>query len=115
MIIVAVEDLLFSSKIRETARHTGAELVFARTPEAVLREARERRPPLVIFDLDADRIQPIPTIQAIRRDPDLAATRLVGFVSHVRADVTEAAETAGAEVMARSAFVRELARILTGD
>ena len=115
MILVAVEDLLFSSKIRETARHTGAELVFARTPEAVLREARERRPPLVIFDLDADRIQPIPTIQALRQDPALAATRLVGFVSHVRADVTEAAETAGAEVMARSAFVRELARILTGD
>ena len=69
MILVAVEDLLFSSKIRETARHTGAELVFARTPEAVLRQARERRPPLVIFDLDADRIQPIPTIQTNETRP----------------------------------------------
>jgi len=113
MIVVAVDDLLFSSKIREAARHTGAELVFARTPDAVVRETRERRPALVIFDLDAERIQAIPAIQAIRRDPDLAGTRLVGFVSHVRADIIEAAEAAGAEVMARSAFVRELAQVLT--
>jgi len=113
MIVVAVDDLLFSSKIRETARHTGAELVFARTPEAVLREARERRPTLVIFDLDAERIQPISAIQAIRRDPDLSGLRLVGFVSHVRADIIEAAEAAGAEAMPRSAFVRELERLLS--
>ena len=112
MILVAVDDLLFSSKIRETARHTGAELVFARTPDAILRETRDRRPALVIFDLNAERIQPIPAIQAIRRDPDLAEVRLVGFVSHVRADIIAAAEAAGAEVMARSAFVNRLAEIL---
>jgi len=114
MIVVAVDDLLFSSKIRETARHTGAELVFARTPDAVLRETRERRPTLVIFDLNAERIQPIAAIENIRKDPDLAGVRLVGFVSHVRADIIEAAEAAGAEVMARSSFVRELTEILTG-
>jgi len=114
MIIVAVDDLLFSSKIRETARHAGAELMFARTPDAVLREARERRPPLVIFDLNADRIQPIPTIQALRQDPDLAGIRLVGFVSHVRTDIIEAARAAGAEVMPRSRFVAELEQLLTG-
>ena len=113
MIVVAVDDLLFSSKIREAARHTGAELVFARTLDAVLRETRERRPPLVIFDLNAERIQPLPAIQAIRQDPDLAGVRLVGFVSHVRADIIEAAEAAGAKVMARSAFVKELAEMLT--
>lgn len=113
MTVVAVDDLLFSSKIRETARHTGAEVVFARTPDAVLRETRERRPGLVIFDLNAERIQPVPTILAIRQDPALAGIRLVGFVSHVRADLIEAAEAAGAEVMARSAFVRELGNLLS--
>jgi len=116
MILVAVEDLLFSSKIRETARHTGTELVFARTRDAVVRETRERRPALVILDLNAERIQPIAAIEALRQDPDLAGVRLVGFVSHVRADIIEAAEAAGAEVMARSTFVRELAELLrTGN
>ncbi len=115
MIVVAVDDLLFSSKIRETARHTSVDLVFARTPDSVLRETRERRPTLVIFDLNAERIRPIPAIQAIRRDPDLAGIRLVGFVSHVRADIIEAAEAAGAEVMPRSAFARELADLLRSE
>jgi len=115
MIIVAVDDLLFSSKIRETARHTGAELVFARTRDAVVRETRERRPALVILDLNAERIQPIGAIRDIRQDPDLAGVRLVGFVSHVRADIIETAEAAGAEVMARSVFVKELPRMLGGD
>ena len=115
MIIVAVDDLLFSSKIRETARHTGTELVFARAPDAILREARERGPAMVVFDLDAERIQPIPTIRALKDDPALAGIRLVGFVSHVRHDVIETARAAGAEVMPRSQFVQRLGEILRSE
>ena len=113
MVIAAVDDLLFSSKIRTTARQLGVEVVFARSPEAVLAEARARRPALVVFDLNAERIDPVATLRAIAADPDLRGTRTVGFVSHVQAALIDAASQAGAtEVMPRSAFAASLADIL---
>ena len=39
-ILAAVDDLLFSSKIRATAKQVGADVQFARTPEDILEQAR---------------------------------------------------------------------------
>jgi DNA-binding NarL/FixJ family response regulator len=113
MVIAAVDDLLFSMKIRTVARQLGVEVVFARSPEAILREVRERRPALVILDLNGERLAPIDTIRAIATDPALAGVRTVGFVSHVQAGTIAAAREAGvSDVMARSAFTAALADIL---
>jgi PleD family two-component response regulator len=113
MVLVAVDDLLFSSKIRATAKQAGVELTFARTPPEILTQARTLRPALAIFDLNSAKCDPIQTIAAMKTDPDLAVIRTVGFVSHVDTDVISAARQAGADdVMARSAFADQLAGIL---
>ena len=113
MILVAVDDLLFSSKIRATAKQAGVELAFARTREEILERARALMPPLVIFDLNSGKTDPIATIAAIKSDPALASIRTLGFVSHVDADTIGAAREAGTDqVMARSAFAGQLAEIL---
>jgi CheY-like chemotaxis protein len=113
MMLVVVPDLLFGSKIREAARAAGVDLRFARTPDEILRHAREAAPSLAVFDLDNRATDPIAAIQALKRDPTLAGIRIVGFVSHVRADLVSAARAAGAdEVLARSAFVAQLGDIL---
>ena len=115
MIIAAVDDLLFSSKIRSVAKPLGVETVFARTPDAVLAEARARKPALVVLDLDAGRVRPLEALAALRQDAELAGVRVVGFVAHVRADLVSAARAAGAnEVMARSAFVNALPDLVAG-
>jgi PleD family two-component response regulator len=115
MILVAVDDLLFSSKIRTTAKQTGVELAFARTPAEILTQARALKPALIIFDLNAPKIDPINTVQALRQDPELAAVPTMGFVSHVDTRTIVAARDAGVdEVMARSAFAANLDKILTG-
>ena len=59
MVLVAVDDLLFSSKIRAAAKHAGVELAFARTPADILERARADRPSLVIFDLDCAKADPV--------------------------------------------------------
>jgi DNA-binding NarL/FixJ family response regulator len=116
MILVAVDDLLFSSKIRAVARQAGVELTFARTQAEVLEQARTVVPTLAIFDLNSGRIDPIATIAAMKADPDLAGIRTLGFVSHVHTDVIAAARHAGTdEVMPRSAFAANLADILMTD
>jgi DNA-binding NarL/FixJ family response regulator len=113
MILAAVDDLLFSSKIRTTARQAGVELTFARTPPEILEQARALRPALLIFDLNSAKADPIGTIAAIKRDADLSSIRTLGFVSHVHTAVIEAARGAGIDdVMARSAFAAQLAEIL---
>ena len=116
MIVVAVDDLLFSSKIRATAKQAGVDLTFARTPGEILELARTSSPSLVIFDLNSEKTDPIATIAAIKKDPALASIRTLGFVSHVHTAVINAARAAGAdEVMARSAFAGQLADILLTD
>jgi CheY-like chemotaxis protein len=114
MILVAVDDLLFSSKIRATARGVGVDLTFARTPAEILAQARTLKPALVIFDINCARTDPINTVAALKADPDLRQIPTAGFVSHVDASLIAAARAAGMdEVMARSAFVANLPDILT--
>ena len=113
MILVAVDDMLFSSKIRAAAKAAGVELTFARTSAEILARSRELAPALVIFDLNSERADPIGTVADMKKDPALAGIRTVGFVSHVQTDIIQAARSAGVDdVMARSAFAAQLAEIL---
>lgn len=113
MIVAAVDDLLFCSKIRNVARQAGVELVFARSADAVINEVRARKPSLVVFDLNADRIQPLEAIERLRADAGLAGVRTLGFVSHVHTSLIEAAQEAGVgQVLARSAFAATLTEIV---
>lgn len=113
MVLVAVDDLLFSSKIRATAKQAGVELIFARTPEEILQQARATKPALAIFDLNSAKNDAVSTIQAMKREPALAGIRTLGFASHVHTALIAAAREAGAdEVLPRSAFAGNLADIL---
>jgi CheY-like chemotaxis protein len=114
MILVAVDDLLFSSKIRATARQVGVDLTFARTPDEILTRARALKPSLIIFDVDGGKADPINTVAALKSDPELREIPTTGFVSHVNTTLIIAARDAGMdEVMARSACAANLPQILT--
>jgi DNA-binding NarL/FixJ family response regulator len=113
MVLVAVDDLLFSSKIRATARQAGVDLTFARSPGEIVSQARAIKPALVIFDLNSGKTDPLDTIAALKADPELAGIRTLGFASHVHTELIAAARQAGADqVLPRSAFAGNLAEIL---
>lgn len=112
-ILAAVDDFLFRSKIRATAKHVNVEIVFAQTQDEILAQARALKPALVIIDLNSAKADPVETIAALKQDPELAATRAIGFASHVHVDLIAAARRAGADqVLPRSAFAGNLAEIL---
>ena len=114
MVLVAVDDLLFSSKIRATAKQVGVDLAFARTPSDILSQARALKPTLVMFDINCNKADPINTVAALKADPELKDIPTTGFVSHVDTSLIMAARGAGMdEVMARSAFAANLPQILT--
>lgn len=114
MVLAVVDDLLFSSKIRAVADRAGETVAFARSRAVVIPEILAKQPHVVILDLDRATLDPIATIRDIKARPDLAAIRVVGFVSHVHAEIIEAARAAGIDlVLARSAFVARLADIVS--
>jgi CheY-like chemotaxis protein len=113
MVLAVVDDLLFASKIRSTAARLGREVVFARSSDAAIEQGRGRTPDVILVDLDSRRLDALATIAATRADASLSAVPIVGFVSHVRVDLVEAARQAGADrVLSRSAFVAHLSEIL---
>lgn len=112
-ILAAVDDFLFRSKIRATAKHVNAEIVFVQAPDEILAHARALKPALVIIDLNSPKADPVNTIAALKADAETAGIRTIGFASHVHADLIAAARNAGADqVLPRSAFAGTLAEIL---
>jgi PleD family two-component response regulator len=115
MVLAAVDDLMFASRIATAAKQLGVEVVFARTPEEVRRVAATQ-PTLAIFDLNCRRTEPLATLAALKSDPACHAIKTLGFVSHVQGDLVAAARKAGFdEVLARSAFTDRLGEILLRD
>jgi len=113
MILAAVDDFLFRSKIRTVAKQAGIEVTFVQSMDETVAQARSLAPSLVILDLNSTRVDPIATLTTLKSDPQLAPLRTLGFVSHVQTEVIDAARAAGADVvMARSAFAAQLADIL---
>jgi chemosensory pili system protein ChpA (sensor histidine kinase/response regulator) len=113
MMLAVLDDLLFTSKIKAAARQLGADVSFARSSEAALAAMRQSPPALVILDLNNPRTDPLGLVRSMQADPALARVPTVGFVSHVQADVIQAARQAGvSEVMARSHFSERLPDIL---
>ena len=114
MILVAADDLWFTSKIAAAAGQLGIEVVFAHTFDAAIEQARARKPDLAILDLNGRNTQPLEILAALKSDPTVGSVRTVGFVAHTDGETIAAARAAGIDqVLARSAFVASLAEILT--
>jgi PleD family two-component response regulator len=115
-VLAAVEDLLFKSKISETAETLGIEARFPRSPKKLLEALRESPPDLLILDLNSARFEPLTLLRTVKSDERGQRVPTVGFLSHVQRDLAVAAREAGCDhVMARSAFTRDLPRILAGE
>jgi CheY-like chemotaxis protein len=115
-VLAAVEDLLFRSKISETADVVGVEATFPRNPKKLLEALRASPPDLLVLDLNSARFEPLELLRIVNSDSALQDVRTVGFLSHVQGDLALAARESGCDrVMARSAFVENLPRVLSGD
>ena len=112
-VLAAVEDLLFRSKISETAGGLGIEAGFPRNRERLLETLRESPPDLLVLDLNSARFDPLELLRTVKSERGTRRIPTVGFLSHVQGDLAVAAKEAGCDrVMARSAFTRDLPKVL---
>jgi PleD family two-component response regulator len=113
--MAAVEDLLFRSKIGETAAQLGVEASFPRSPKKLEDALKASPPDLLIVDLNSSRFEPLNLLQSVKSEKATKVVKTVGFLSHVQKDLAVAAKEAGCDrVMARSAFTRDLPKVLSG-
>lgn len=111
-VLVAVDDMFFLAKIQETARQLKVPIERVKTDRELLEKAATP-PALIILDLNSTALKPLATIAKIRHNPLLKKTPMIGFLSHLQADLKLKAQDAGCDlVMPRSAFSVNLPGLL---
>jgi AmiR/NasT family two-component response regulator len=107
-VIVAVRDLVFRSKIFAAAERLGVEVRLAPRGTPLSQAARELGPGTVLADLAEPGV-----IAEVPAAKQAGATRVVGFLGHLQADLMAAAAAAGVdEVLTRGQLVQKLDGIL---
>lgn len=110
-VLAVVNDLFFSVKLTEAAKRSGLALEFVKEGEQVMEKADER-PSLIIFDLNFEAVEPLKLISRLKGTPHTKSISLIGYLSHVQAELKQKAQEAGCDmVMARSAFSQNLPQI----
>jgi CheY-like chemotaxis protein len=113
-VFAVVPDLFFATRIAAVANATGAGLVVVGLGEALERCAAAP-PALLLLDLHAPGDPPA-LVRALKADARTRGIPVVGFYSHVEADLRRDALAAGIdEALPRSAFVQRLPALLAGD
>ena len=107
-IVAVLTDLMFTVKISDAAKRAGVAVQFVKTADDAL--LRADGAVAMILDLN---YAPPDLIQRLKSEESTRDIPLVGYVSHVAADVIQRARAAGCDtVMARSAFVEKLPEMM---
>jgi len=106
-----IQDMLFTSKIREAAKAVGLTVQATREPAALVAAAAGAK--LVIIDLRLP--SALDALDALAADPATKAVRSLGFIDHEKLDVMDQARERGcAQVMAKGQFATALPRLFAG-
>jgi PleD family two-component response regulator len=111
-VLAVVGDLMFTVKINEAARRAGLHVDFVKSEKDAVEMAKEK-PALIILDLNGGAVQPLKLIGKLKGSAETKAISLLGFISHLDAELKQQAQEAGCDmVMARTAFSQNLPMIL---
>ncbi len=114
-IFAFIDDLFFLAKIQETARKLNVKVEFVKTDKDILERLKnngDEKPSLIIFDLNNANAKPLTTIPKLKRELK-KGTAIIGFLSHLQADLKVKAQEAGCDmVLPRSSFSQNLPSLL---
>ena len=110
-VVAVLDDVFFLVKIADAAKRAGLTLKVVKSEEDAL-GAAQGKPLLIVLDLNCKAVQPLSLISRLKSG-DTKDIPVLGYVSHVQADLRRAAQDTGCDmVVARSAFSQNLPEIL---
>jgi len=111
-ILTVVDDLIFLSKIQQTAHQVGVP-VEPVDPSKAVERITEFLVHSIILDLNHRSGTAVELARTIKTNPATRHVKVMGFLSHVQSDLAAAARAAGCDfVMPRSAFSQQLPQLL---
>jgi len=111
-ILTVVDDLIFLSKIQQTAQQVGVPVEVI-DPAKVEEHSRKFLVHAIILDLNHRSGRAVELARALKTNPDTRQVQVVAFLSHVQTDLAAAARAAGCDmILARSAFTQQLPQLL---
>jgi CheY-like chemotaxis protein len=115
-VIAVIDDMFLASKVRETAKALGMLAVFPRGLDALRHTIDDSIPDIIVVDLQHAKFEAIALGSELKSNERLAGIPVVGFFSHVEAELhTKAVQAGYDQVVPRSVFFGELANILSGE
>lgn len=112
-VIVAVNNMIFTSKIMTVLDSMEVEGIKAIRSDEIFMKAQELRPDLIIIDLNLNGIEAPSLINKLRSYGATAKIPIVCYSPHVLADQMKAAQIAGAtEVLPNSKMTQRMGAIL---
>ena len=110
-VLAVLTDLFFSVKLSEAAKRNGLGLEFVKEAKDVLEKAKSK-PSLIVFDLNYEAVNPLEIIAALKSNPETKGISLIGYLSHLQAELKIQAQEAGCDmVLARSALSQNMSII----
>lgn len=111
-VLVAIHDLMFSSKV--TAALGGKKVNWLPRGTKVADHVAATKPDVLLVDLASPALDAVNAIRAIKSG-EQKGTVVIGYVDHTRADVMDAARAAGCDqVLSKGEFARRLPELLQG-
>ena len=115
-VVAAVDDVLFVSRLQEVANSRGAKLLTAKSPEECLAHLSAGPADLVLFDMNARGFDSVALLDALSSGGWSGKVRVVGFVRHTdEAKIQQVRAKGGCEILPRSAFVKHLPELISGQ
>jgi len=115
-VLLVVADLFFLAKIQQTAKLTDVSVETVapgKLHESIAEKGSRDAIRGVVVDLNHRSGSAVDLIRGLKDDPSTATLPVIGFLSHVQADLAQAARSAGCDmVLARSAFTQQLPALL---
>jgi len=114
MIIAILKDLIFISKIKETAVQLNKNTFIIKNYDELNNffDKINENIDLIIIDLNFKEIKPLETIKKLKINEILKNKKIIAYCSHVQTELMNKAKELGIEVMPRSLFTSKLGTII---
>ncbi len=110
-ITAIVNDLIFMTKIRNTAEYFGLSVAFVGNEGQVDHYLKDCE--LIVIDLENDFVDSLGLIERLKKDPGTSSIKLIGYMSHVNTPLRAQALVSGCDgVLSRFEFNSSVREIL---
>ena len=112
-VVAVLDDMFFSSKIKQAAKQAGTDLEIIKNSGGLIEALINAPPSLIIIDLNSKKFNSLELLKSIKATSELEGVTTLGYMPHVEEELKKQAVLVGCDViMPRSRFSRELVEIL---